>query len=119
LYNTYYFTLTIVSSSHDPVIRMFLCLFIVLKIPLFSMSSSHDSVIRMFRCLFIVLKISLFSMSSSHDPVIRMFHCLFIVLKIPLLSMPSNHAIYYFCRFAESISNLRGLHAGKGRRLFE
>ena len=25
------------------------------------------------RCLFIVLKISLFSMSSSHDPVVRMF----------------------------------------------
>ena len=54
------------------------CLFIVLKILLFSMSFSHDPVIRMFHCLFIVLKISLFSMSSSHDPVIRMFHCLFI-----------------------------------------
>jgi hypothetical protein len=51
--------------------------------PLFSMSSSHDPVIRMFHCLFIVLKISLFSMPSSHDPVIRMFRCLFIVLKIP------------------------------------
>jgi hypothetical protein len=36
-------------------------------------------VIRMFHCLFIVLKISLFSMLSSHDPLIRMFHCLFIV----------------------------------------
>jgi hypothetical protein len=39
----------------------------------------------MFHCLFIVLKIPLFSMPSSHDPVIRMFHCLFIVLKIPPL----------------------------------
>ena len=37
----------------------------------------------MFHCLFIVLKILLFSMPSSQDPVIRMFHCLFIVLKIP------------------------------------
>jgi hypothetical protein len=33
------------------------------------MSSSGDPVIRKFHCLFIVLKISLFSMSSSHDPV--------------------------------------------------
>jgi hypothetical protein len=48
------------------------------------MPFSHDPMIRMFHCLFIVLKIPLFSMSSSHDPVIRMFHCLFIVLKIPL-----------------------------------
>jgi hypothetical protein len=32
-------------SSHNPVIRMFQCLVIVLKIPLFSMPSSHDSVI--------------------------------------------------------------------------
>jgi hypothetical protein len=32
-------------SSHDPVIRMLHCLFIVLKIPLFSMPSSHDPVI--------------------------------------------------------------------------
>jgi hypothetical protein len=79
------------SSSHNPVIRMFHCLFIVLKIPLFSMSSSHDSVIRMFHCLFIVFKISLFSMPSSHNPVIRMFHWLFIVLKIPLFSMSSSH----------------------------
>jgi hypothetical protein len=54
---------------------MFHCLFIVLKIPLFSMPfSRHDPVIRMFHCLFIVLKISLFSMPSSHDPVIRSFH---------------------------------------------
>ena len=61
---------------HDPVIRMFYCLFIVLKISLFSMSSSHDPVIRMFHCLFIVLKISLFSMSSSHDQnVLLSFHC--------------------------------------------
>ena len=51
---------------------------------LFSMSSSHDPVMRMFHCLFIVLKISLFPMSSSHDLVIRMFRCLFIVLKIPM-----------------------------------
>ena len=79
------------SSSHDLVIRMFHCLFIVLKISLFSMSSSHDLVIRMFHCLFIALKISLFSMSSSHDLVIRMFHCLFIVLKISLFSMSSSH----------------------------
>jgi hypothetical protein len=63
-------------SSHDPVIKMFHCLSIVLKIPLFFMPSSHDPVIKMFRCLFIVLKISLFSIPSSHDPVINMFHCL-------------------------------------------
>ena len=44
------------------------CLFIVLKICLFS---SHNPEIRMFHCLFIVLKISLFSMSSSYDPEIR------------------------------------------------
>jgi hypothetical protein len=56
----------------NKMIRMFHCLFIVLKISLFSMPSSHDPVIRMFHCLFIVLKISLFSMPSSHDPVIRM-----------------------------------------------
>ena len=31
----------------------------------------------MFHCLFIVLKISLFSMSSSHHPLIRMLHCFF------------------------------------------
>jgi hypothetical protein len=31
-----------VPSSHDPVIRMFHCLFIVLKIPLFSTPSSHS-----------------------------------------------------------------------------
>jgi hypothetical protein len=41
----------------------------------------------MFHCLFIVLKIPLFSMPSSHDPVFIKFHCLFIVLKIPLFSM--------------------------------
>ena len=70
---------------------MFHCLFIVLKVSLFSKSSSHDPVIKMFHCLFIVLKISLFSMSSSHDPVIKMFHCLFIVLKISLFSKRSNH----------------------------
>jgi hypothetical protein len=29
----------------------------------------------MFHCLFIVLKISLFSMPSSQIPMIRMFHC--------------------------------------------
>jgi hypothetical protein len=48
---------------------------------------------KMFHCLFIVLKISLFSTPSSHDPVIRMFHCLFIVQKIPLfsISMFSTH----------------------------
>ncbi len=74
------------SSSHYPVIRMFHCLFIVLKIPLFSMPSSHDP-----NCLFIVLKIPLFSMPSSHDPVIRMFHCLFIYFEIPLFLIPSSH----------------------------
>ncbi len=35
------------------------------------MSSRHDPVMRMFRCLFIVLKISLFSMSSRHDSVMN------------------------------------------------
>jgi hypothetical protein len=38
------------------------------------MPSSHDPVIRMFHCLFIVLKISLFSMPYSHDPVIGTNH---------------------------------------------
>ena len=71
------------------------------------MSSSHDPVIRMFHHLFIVLKISLFSMSSSQDPVIRMFHCLFIVLEIPLFSMPLSHyidlykSVFYFIVLAE------------------
>ena len=78
-------------SSHDPLIKMFHFLFIVLKIPLVSMPSSHDPVMRMFHCLFIVLKIPLFSMISSYDPRIRMFHCLFIVLKIPLFSMSSSY----------------------------
>ena len=64
------FNITTMPSSHDPVTRMFHCLFIVLKIPLFSMACSPDPVIRMFHCLFIVLKIPLFSMPSSHDPVI-------------------------------------------------
>jgi hypothetical protein len=59
-------------------------------------TSSHNSVTGIFHCrLFIVLKIPLFSMSSSHDPVIRMFHCLFIVLKIPLFSMPSSHPHFW------------------------
>ena len=40
----------------------------------------------MFHCLFIVLRISLFSVLSSHDLVIRMLYCLFIVLKILWLS---------------------------------
>ena len=55
--------------------------------------SYHNHVIGMFHCLFIVLKISLFSMSSSHDPVIRMFYCLFIALKTPLFSyhLVMNH----------------------------
>jgi hypothetical protein len=35
----------------------------------------------MCHCLFIVLKIPLFSMPSSHDPVIRMFHCLSLFWK--------------------------------------
>ena len=74
-------------SSRDPVIRMFHCLYIVLKIPLFSTPSSHDPVTRMFHCLLIVLKIPLFFMPSSHDPVMKMFHCLFIVLKITLFSI--------------------------------
>jgi hypothetical protein len=47
------------------------------------------SLIRMFHCLFIVLKIPLFSMPSSHDSVIRMFHCLSIVVKI----LFSSHAL--------------------------
>ncbi len=63
------------------------------------MSSSHDPVTRMFHCLFIVLKISLFSMSSSHDPVIKMFHGLFIVLKITLnFSMSSSHILVTSCK---------------------
>ena len=70
------------SFIRDLVIRMFHCLFIVLKISLFAMSSRHDTVIRMFHCLFIVLKISVFAISSRHDPVIRMFLCLLVVLKI-------------------------------------
>ena len=78
-------------QSSDQVIRVFHCLFIILKIPLFSMPFNHDSVIRMFHCLFIVLKIPLFSMPFNHESVIRMFHCLFIILKIPLFSMPFNH----------------------------
>jgi hypothetical protein len=64
---------------------MFHCLFIVLKIPLFSMPSSHDPVIRIFHCLFIVLKILRFSMPSSHDRNISFS----IMLKVPLFPMPS------------------------------
>jgi hypothetical protein len=78
------------------MVGMFHCLFIVLRIPLFSISFSHDSVIRMFHCLFIVLKIPLYSMPSSHDPVIRMFHCLFIVLKIPLFSIPPSCSLLLY-----------------------
>ena len=48
---------------------MFHCLFIVFKIPLFSMPSIHDPLIGMSHCLFIVLKIALFSMASSQDLV--------------------------------------------------
>ena len=65
-------------TCHPSAVRIhavtgnFHCLFIVLKISLFSISSSHDPVIGMFHCHFIVLKISLFSISSSHDPVIGM-----------------------------------------------
>jgi hypothetical protein len=66
------------SNTLHPVIGMFHCLFIVLKISLFSMLSSHDPVIGIFHCLFIVLKISLFSMPSSLDLLIRIIHCLFI-----------------------------------------
>ena len=49
---------------------------------LFSISCSHDLLIRMFQCLFIVLKISLFSMSFSHDSVIKKFYCLQIISSI-------------------------------------
>jgi hypothetical protein len=90
------FPLFSISFSHDPMVGMFHCLFIVLRIPLFSISFSHDSVIRMFHCLFIVLKIPLYSMPSSHDPVIRMFHCLFIVLKIPLFSIPRSCSLLLY-----------------------
>jgi hypothetical protein len=38
--------------------------------------------LRIFHCLFIVLKISLFSMPSCHDPVTGIFLCLFIVFEI-------------------------------------
>ena len=38
--------------------------------------------LRIFHCLFIVLKISLFSMPSCHDPVTGIFLCLFIFFEI-------------------------------------
>jgi hypothetical protein len=79
---------TSMPSSHDPVITMFHCLFIILKFSLFSMPSCCDPVVGMFRCFFIILKISLFSMPSSHDPAIAF---LFISLKISLFSMSSSH----------------------------
>jgi hypothetical protein len=52
------------------------------------MPSNHDAVIRMFHCLFIVLKIPLF---SSHDSVIGCsivfsFHFLSFILKTYLRS---------------------------------
>ena len=79
---------------------MFHYLFIGLKISLFLMSSSHDPVIRMFYCLFIVLKISLFSI-SCHDPVIRIFQdCFFIVLKISLFFMSSEYVPLSSCCFS-------------------
>jgi hypothetical protein len=49
------------------------------------MPSSHDPVMRMFHCLFIVLKIPLFSMPSSHDPVMIIFNCFENLIEILIL----------------------------------
>jgi hypothetical protein len=81
---------------------MFHCLFIVLKIPLFSIPSSHDPVIRMFHCLFFVFKISLFSMPSSDDPVIGSecsigFWYLFLLHRTGKLGMNWKSLLWMNC----------------------
>jgi hypothetical protein len=60
------------------------------------MPFSNDPVIRLLHCVFIVFKIPLFSMPSSHDPVIRMFHCLFIVLKVQNYKCSFSKMVYFF-----------------------
>ena len=97
------------SCSHDSVITMFHCLFIVFSLffmfPCHPMMSSDQNIPFSFHCFenltilhaMYVLKILLFSMPciqsysmlSYYVPVIRIFHCLLMyVLKILLFSMP-------------------------------